>query len=145
MAETEDQRVAAGINQLVYPAGLEAAGDVDMRVRRDQRMLGALVVEANPAFDAGKAPALGRHRDPRVVGIAAAREARLAGVERYGRMTARRSMAAQRKRRDPGTVGDVLNPDQPDYRRHGREIEHHPPRHRQHVPLTGPSVARVTA
>src|ERR1700720_634241 len=145
MAETEDQRVAAGINQLVYPAGLEAAGDVDMRVRRDQRMLGALVVEANPAFDAGKAPGLGRHRDPRVVGIAAARQARLARVERYGRMTARRSMAAQRKRRDPGTVGDVLNPDQPGYRRHGREIEHHPSVPRQQVALPGEPDDRVAA
>src|SRR5205814_515059 len=90
MAEPEHQRVAAGIDQLIDPARLEAAGDVDMYIRRDQRLLGALVVEANPAFDAGKAPALGQHRDRRVVGIAAAREVSLPRVEGYGGMAARR-------------------------------------------------------
>ncbi len=136
MAETEHQRVAAGINQLVDPTGLEAAGDVDMRVRRDQRLLGALVVEANPAFDAREAPALGRHRDPLIVGIAAPRQARFARVERYRRMTARRGMAAQRKRRDPGAVGDVLDPDRSGDRRDW-QIEHHPPVPRQQVALPG--------
>jgi len=51
---------------------------MDMRIRRDQGLLDALVVKAETAFDAGKTPALGRHRDPLVVRIAAARQSRLA-------------------------------------------------------------------
>src|SRR5260370_41171853 len=83
-----------------------------MRIRADQSLLGALAVEADPAFNPGKAPALGRHRDPLIFGVAAARQARLARVERYGRMTARRGVAAQWKRPDPAAVGDVLDPDE---------------------------------
>ena len=145
MAQPEHQRIAAGINQLVDPARLEAARDVDVRVRRDQRLLDALIVEADPAFDAREAPALGRHRDPRVVGIAPPRQARLARVERYGRMAARRGMAAQRKGRDPGAVGDVLDPDQSGDRRDDRQVEHHPPVPGQQVALPGEPYDGVAA
>jgi len=58
MAEPEHQRIAAGINQLVYPARLEAVREVDVRVGRDQRLLGTLIVETDPAFDAREAPAI---------------------------------------------------------------------------------------
>src|SRR5271165_1394367 len=97
-----------------------------MRVRRDQRLLGPLIVEADTAFDAGEAPPVGRYLHPLVVGIAPARQASLTRVERYSRMTARRGVAAERKGRDPGTVDDVLDPDKSGHRR-DRQVEHHPP------------------
>src|SRR5437868_15423643 len=84
MPQPENQRVAAGIDQLVNPTRLEAAWNVDVRIRRNDRMLGALVVEADPAFDARESPAVGRYWDPRVSGIAAPRQARFARVQRQG-------------------------------------------------------------
>src|SRR5437899_12752753 len=97
MAQPEHQRVAAGIDQLVDPARLEPAWDVDMRVGRDHRLLGTLVVEPDAAFDPGKGPAVGWHRYALVIGIAPPRQPRLARVERDRRMAARRSVAAQRE------------------------------------------------
>jgi len=81
MSQPEHQRVAAGVDELVDPPRLEPAGNVDVRVRRDQCLLGALVVEAAATFDASEAPAVGRHSDPLVIGIAPPRQMRLARVQ----------------------------------------------------------------
>src|SRR5690242_12093549 len=54
MAEPEHQRVTAGIDQLINPARFKAGRDVNMRVRRDDSVLGALIVEADPALTRAK-------------------------------------------------------------------------------------------
>ena len=112
MAPIQHQRIPAGIDELVDPARLEPAGDVDMAVGGDHRLHRALIVEAGAAFDPGEAPVLRRHRHPLVIGVAPPRQLRLARVERHGRMAAHRNAAAQRKRRDAGPVGDVLDPNE---------------------------------
>src|SRR5438270_1570867 len=144
MPQPENQRVAAGIDQLVNPTRLEAAWNVDVRIRRNDRMLGALVVEADPAFDARESPALGRYWDPRVSGIAAPRQARFARVQRQRRMAARRGMATQRKRRDAAAIGDVLDPDGSLDRR-DRQVEHHPPVPGEQIALPGEPYDRIAA
>src|SRR6185437_10725033 len=45
VAEAEDERILAGIDELVDPAGLEAGGEMDVAVRGDDRALAALAVE----------------------------------------------------------------------------------------------------
>src|SRR5262249_33883590 len=56
MPQTEHQRIAAGVDQLVNPARLEPSRDMDIRVGRDERLLGALVIKAGPAFAPCEAP-----------------------------------------------------------------------------------------
>src|SRR6516225_9032556 len=113
MAQPQHQRFAAGIDQLVDPARLEPAGDMDMAVGRNHRLDSALIVEAGTAFDPRKAPAFGRHRYSLVIGIAPPRQTRLTRVERYRGVAAHRSAAAQRERRNAEAVGYILGSDDP--------------------------------
>src|SRR5215475_4552375 len=108
MAEPEHQRVAAGIDQLVDPAGCEPAGNVDMAVGRDDRLNGTLIVETGAALDSGKAPAFRRHGYPLVIRIAPPRQAGFTGIEGYRWMAAHGGAATQRECRDPRAIGDVL-------------------------------------
>ena len=149
VAQTEHKRVTPGIDQLINPARLEPARDVDVGVGWDQRSHGTLIVEAGAAFDPGKAPAVGWHRYPLVIGIAPSRQARLARVERHRRMAARRDPAAQREGRDAGAVGDVFDADETGQRpvalARDRQVEQHSPIPRQQIALPGEPGDRVAA
>ena len=90
MPQPEHERVFGFVDQLVDPAGLEAGRDVDMRVRRHDGALGALIVETAATFDAGKLPVRGGHGDASVPRVAPAGQAGLGGVSRYGWMAAGR-------------------------------------------------------
>ena len=80
MPEPQHERVFGLVDELVDPAGLEAGRDVDMRVRRHNGSLGALIVETAATFDARKLPVRGGHGDASVAGVAPAGQAGLCCV-----------------------------------------------------------------
>src|SRR5207237_2522364 len=93
MPQRQHERVFGLVDELVDPSSLEAGRDVDMRVRRHDGSLGALIVETAATFDAGKLPVRGGHGDAGVAGVAPACQAGLCGVQRYSGMTAGRDPA----------------------------------------------------
>ncbi len=141
VAEAEDERIPAGVDELVDPTRRKPVRHVDVPVGGHQRPLAALIVEPAAALDAGEAPLVRRHDEAGIVGVAAAGERRFARLERYGRVTARRDAAAERECGDAGLVGDVLDADRAGDRAPVlggyRQIEEHAPVARQHVALPG--------
>ena len=137
------------VDQLVDPAGLEAGGNVDVRVRRHDGALGALIVETAAAFDAGELPVLGGHGDASIGRVAPARQAGLGGVARYGWMAAGRDPAAQRIRRNARLIGDELDAHRPGHRPAvvggDGQVEDLPPIAGKQVALPGEPGDRVAA
>ena len=139
VAESVGPGVARGVDELVDPAGLEAAEDVDVGIRFDERGFGPLRIEPDAALDAREGPPIACDRLAGVVGIAPPRQSRSCGVERDGGVASRGHPPAQRIRRDSGPIGDELGPHETGeglgaVARH-RHVEEHAPAARQQVPL----------
>src|SRR5262249_46741017 len=134
---------------LVNPAGLEAGGKIDMRVRRQDGPLRTLIVEPTAAFDAGKLPVCAGHNDARIARIAAAGQAGFGGVARRRWMTAGWDAAAQWIDRDARLVSDELHAHRPSDRPamvgSDWEVEYLSPAAGKQITLPGEPNDRVTA
>src|SRR5262245_17259526 len=149
MSEPENEGIPRLVNELIDPAGLEAGGKIDMRIRRHHGSLGALMIQPAPSLEAGKLPVRAWHGDARIARIAPTAQAGLGGIARHGRMTAGRDAAAQRIDRDPWLLGDELHAhgpsDRPAVVGGYRKIEYLPSVARKQVTLPGEPNHRIAA
>ncbi len=149
MAQAQDQRIAALVNQLVDPAGLEAARHVDMGVGLDDRVLGALEIETHAGLDPRELPGLRRNLDALVIGVAAPCQPCLRRVARDRRVAAGGDPAAERQRGLAFLGDDELGPHQAGKRRGAvgcdGQVHCHATIARQEVSLPGAPHHRVAA
>ena len=149
MAQAQNQRIAGLVNQLVDPAGLEPARQVDVGVGLNDRVLGTLKVEADAGLDARELPGLRRDLDALVVGVAAPRQPRLRCIARDRRVAAGGDPATQGQRGLAFLGNDELGPHRAGERRGtvGRDgqVHRHAAVARQQVSLPGAPHHRVAA
>ena len=80
VAQAQNERIAAFVDELIDPTGLEPARHMDVSVGLDNRLLGALEIEARAGLDAREPPCIRRNLDALVVGVAAPRQPGLRGI-----------------------------------------------------------------